>query len=218
MSRADTQRQTGKGTGAYAKGVQRRAQLIDTTAALLAYKDLDELSLKDIAEHAGIPVGSAYHFFDNAHAVYAALAQRFMRELQTTLAGPYTNKALRSWQTLFDAAVDRGAVLYADNPAYRKLIIGGKAPPEIKLADRENDELIGALLLALIAQHFEVKKTAALQRALFYAVEIVDLMFSLSVLRTGAITPAMLQEAKKAAKAYLGEYLGELARKTPTSV
>lgn len=206
-------KETGKGTGVYTKGAQRREALLNTTAALLVEHDLDELSLKDIAEHAGIPVGSAYHFFANAHAVYAGLAQRFMHELHTAIAAPYANKALRSWQTLFDAAIDRGAALYAANPAYRKLIIGGKAPPEIKLADRENDELIGALLLEMIGRHFEVKKTEALQRALFYAVEIVDLMFSLSVLRQGDITPAMQQEAKTAAKAYLGEYLGELQRK-----
>ena len=34
--------------------------------------------------------------------------------------------------------------LYNEQPDYRQLILGGKAPAEIKLSDRENDEAVAS--------------------------------------------------------------------------
>jgi AcrR family transcriptional regulator len=198
-----------KSTRVYAKGAVRRDQLLDAAALLLDSHELGELSLQDISEEAGIPVGSAYHFFTNAQDVYAALAQRFMESLFTLISAPYKGKATRSWQHLFDAAIDRGAALYAENPAYRQLIISGKAPPEIKLADRVNDERVGQLMIDVIGRHFILHEFPGDKDVFFFATEIVDLMFSLSVIRHGVITPEMLEEAKKAGKAYLLQYLPE---------
>jgi hypothetical protein len=40
----------------------------------------------------------------------------------------------------------------------------------------------------------------------YYFIEITDLMFSLSIVQHGKITPAMLEEAKRAGMAYLATY------------
>ena len=195
--------------GPYAKGAERRALLLDTAERLLRVQELDDLSLKDIAEAADVPVSSAYHFFANVHEVYVALAQRFQVALYERLSAPYGNAEARSWQELFDAAVDRAVHLYEAQPAYRQLIIGAKAPPEIKLADRAHDERVGQLVIDVFRRHFALQETEGLKDSFFYATEIVDLMFSLSVIREGAITPLMAKEAKKAGRAYLSLYLPE---------
>ncbi len=205
----DPIREAGRGKGAYAKGNARRELLVDASADLLQTRALDDVSLKDIADHAGVPVGSAYHFFANAQAVYVELANRFMRKLAATIAEPYDAQAVRSWQSLFGAAVDRAAALYAANPAYRQLILGGKAPPEIKLADRLHDEQIGELMIDVISRHFEFPALGKRHDIFFYVTEIVDLLFSLSVMRSGEITAAMAEEAKTAGIAYLSVYLPE---------
>ena len=199
-----------KSSRVYAKGAARRETLLSAAANLLRTRDLADLSLKDIAEHAGVPVGSAYHFFDNALDVFAALAQRFMAALFDVIAKPYSGTATTSWQHLFDAAVDRAAKLYQDNPAYRQLIISGKAPVEIKLADRVNDERVGQLMIDVINRHFQIEDFPNSRDAFFFATEIVDMMFTLSVIRHGVITPAMRAEAKKAGRAYLLQYLPEV--------
>ena len=191
----------------YAKGAERRNQLMNAAAELLESATLDDLALKDIAEHAGIPFGSAYHFFANANDVYVALAQRFGESLQETLARPYSKKHTGSWQDLFDAAIDRGAAIYADSPAYRQLILGPQSPPEIKLADRQSDEAVGQLVIDILKRHFVLEEEHCDQNVFFFATEIVDLMFTLSVIRHGVITKPMLAEAKVAGRAYLSQYL-----------
>ncbi len=195
--------------GTYAKGEQRRDRLLVAAAELLRTASLDEVSLKDIAQHAEIPVGSAYHFFANAQDVYVGLAQRFMSSLYERIAQPYSVEEARTWQTLFETAVDRAARLYEEHPAYRQLIIGGKAPPEIKLADRAHDELVGRLMIEIIQRHFELEEFEGCNEVFFFTTEIVDLMFSLSVIRDGEITARMLAEAKRAGRAYLSDYLPE---------
>lgn len=198
----------------YAKGAERRQQLLDSAAELLRSRSLDELSLKDIAEHADIPVGSAYHFFANAYDLFVALAEVFMATLHEVLGRPYTDAETSTWPRLLETIIDRAARLYDENPAYRQLIIGPKTPPEIKLADRRNDELVGQLLHGVFDQHFVLDATEADRDVFFYATEIVDLLFSLSVIRHGRITADLLAEAKRAAHAYLASYLpAELARR-----
>ena len=195
---------TRQAPGSYAKGRQRREQLIDAAASLLERHTPDALSLKDIAARAGIPVGSAYHFFSNANDVFAALAQRFGDTLFEVLEAPYPDQA-DSWQTVLGVAIERAAQLYRGHPAYQQLILGGKAPPDIKLADRVHDQQIGHLLLRVVPGHEDMPEGAV--DRFFFATEIVDLMFTLSVMRHGTMTEEMVNEAKLACVGYLGEYL-----------
>jgi len=194
-------------TGMYAKGAARRELLIDAAAELLCEHPLDEISLKIIAQAAKVPVGSAYHFYTNAAEVFSALSLRFSSELNDLIAAPYSGETTGSWQAIFDEAVDRAVCLYNAKPAYRHLIIGGKAPPEIKLADRVNDERIGELVEDIISRHFELAAFPKHKEVFFHATEIVDLMLSLSMIKYGEITEAMVLEAKKASKAYIREYM-----------
>jgi len=200
----------------YSKGTARREELLSAASQLLAEYTLDRISLKMIAERANIPVGSAYHFYSNAHEVFIALAQKFMATLNHTLQQPYTARSTQSWQALFAEAVSRAAEIYRNNPAYTQLIIGSKAPPEIKLADRDNDAKVGQLFEKTLSLYFHPITFPSHTDIFFFAVEIVDLMFSLSVIRHGEITKKMEQEAVRASIAYLREYLpGEMKpRKT----
>jgi AcrR family transcriptional regulator len=191
----------------YAKGITRREILIDTAAELLDERSVEEISLKLIADTAGVPVGSAYHFYTNSNEVFAALAQRFGAELAAEVAAPYSEEEAETWQTMWSTAIDRAVALYKEKPAYAQLIIGGKASPEIKLSDRANDERVGQLFVGVINQHFDFPEFPGRHDMIFFAVEIVDLLLSLSVIRHGEITDKMAAEAKRASIAYLRTYL-----------
>ena len=45
-----------------------------------------------------------------------------------------------------------------------------------------------------------------MRNAFYYFIEITDLIFSLSIVEHGKITPGMLEEAKRAGVAYLETY------------
>ena len=103
--------------------------------------------------------------------------------------------------------MQRAVAIYREQPAYAQLIIGSKAPPEIKLADRDSDAQIGKLFEEIISQHFDYTPFPKHDEVFFYAVEIVDLLLSLSVIKYDVITDQMATEAQIAALAYLREYM-----------
>jgi AcrR family transcriptional regulator len=160
-------------------------------------------------------VGSTYHHFANTGALFAALADRFAEELDDHLSQPYSGDEAIEWQSIVRTAVARASRLYNERADYRQLILGGAAPAEIKLSDRENDETIGQIIANAIGQHFEVPDFPRQNEIFFYAVEIADLLFMLSQMRHGKITPDMCREAQLAMVTYLRAYLPEqLPRKS----
>ena len=189
------------------RGKVRREQLIDAAHALLDELPLETLSLAQIAQAADMPTSSAYHFFENAHGVLAALAERFGAELVDAVAAPYPGHATNTWMGIYAEAVDRAVALYRASPAYRQLILGPHTPPAIKLSDRKNDFELGSRFLSVIDQHFVLPEVPDLAERMFYSIEIVDLFLSLSYIRDREIRQDMVQEAKEAGIAYLERYL-----------
>ena len=202
-----------------ARGRARRELLIQTTKDLLDEQPLDTISLAVVAEHAGIPTGSAYHFFPSLNSLYEALAERFAEELDAAISAPYEIADDAVWVDIFYQAIDRGRAIYEASPAYRQLIISGQAPAGIKLSDRVNDQLLGRLLIEAIGEHFLLPDIPRAADIFFYAVEIVDLFWMLSMMRENEISEEIVVEAKRAGNAYLRVYLpSELPRRAITKL
>jgi len=188
------------------RGIARRELLLSAARALLNERDLDEISLGDVAARAGVPKGSAYHFYEDIKDLYAALLALTEEEVLKThviaIAEP-----VREWPDVVRILIRRGVEFYnADRPSCQ-LQIGPKTPPELKLRDRRSDLALGALYQQHINAFFELPELPEVSQVFFRAVEIADLMFGLSVLETGKITAAMGAEAERATVAYLATYL-----------
>ncbi|WP_257169329.1 TetR/AcrR family transcriptional regulator [Bradyrhizobium sp. SRS-191] len=65
-----------------ARGRERREQLLDAAAALIAESGLAAVSMHAVAERAGASIGSVYHFFRDKDQMLDALAERHDAELQ----------------------------------------------------------------------------------------------------------------------------------------
>ncbi len=198
------------------RGVERRKQLLQAAYDLLCENDIENISFRDIAARAGIPEGSAYHFYANRFDLFTALAN----ELSELFVKAHQRKVpaarRRDWRALAGYLVDVGATVYAQNPPARQLLIGGKTPPEVKQADRMNDRRVAELMFEVFSRYFELPDSPGLPAAFYYFIEITDLIFMLSVIEHGDITPHMLCEAKRAGTGYLAHYLAGL-RALPSS-
>ncbi len=189
-----------------ARGRLRRQILLAAARELLETHDLDALSLADVAAHAGVPKASAYHFYANVHQLYGDLSRVIAVELREDQFQPIET-AVAGWQDVMAAAIERGAAFFNASTAARQLILGPKSPPEIKRSDRQADYELARSIQAQIGLRFILPELPGRDDLFFRAVEIADLMFCLSVLDHDRITDAMLDEARKAAVAYLGLYL-----------
>ena len=189
-----------------ARGIERRRKLLDSARVLLSSRELDALTLSDVARHAKVAKGSAYFFYSDIEDLYAKLQTAQHEELIEILRQPVRQR-VRRWQDMVSVLNARGMEYYAANPAARQLQIGPKTSPMLKMRDRQSDVALGSLYENHIDTYFVLPDLPERSRVFFRAVEIADLMFSLSVLECGTITPAMCAEADRAAIAYLESYL-----------
>ncbi len=191
-----------------APGRKRRQDLLNATYDLLCEQEIEDISFRDIAKRARVPEGSAYHFFANRFDVFAELACALNEEFARAHEKPVPSSKRKTSVQLAGHMVDIGARIYARNPAARQLFIGGKTPYEVKQAERINDRDVGDAMHRSFARYFDIPDTREIRDAFYYFIEITDLMFTLSIVEHGKITPAMLKEAKRAGAAYLESYLG----------
>ena len=59
-----------------ARGVARRKKLIDSAQELLCSMDYADVTFAAISSHAGVPEGSAYHFFSNRQAIFQEIERQ----------------------------------------------------------------------------------------------------------------------------------------------
>ena len=189
-----------------APGRKRRQALLDATYDLLCEQDIDDVSFREIAKRADVPEGSAYHFFANRFDVFAALADALSERFVAAHAEPVPPEYCVSWEALAGYLVDVGASVYEASPPARQLLIGGKTPPEVKQADRNNDRAVGEAMHGSFSRYFDIPDSDEMRNAFYYFIEITDVIFTLSMIEHSRITPAMLSEAKRAGVAYLSTY------------
>lgn len=185
----------------------RRQQLLDAAYQLLCEQPIEDISFREIASRADVPEGSAYHFFANRYDIFSSLANSLSKKFIEAHRRPVPARSRKTWRRLADHLVDVGATVYANNPPTRQLFIGGKTPHEVKQADRINDRAIGNVMHEVFSTYFNIPNTEEMRTAFYYFIEITDLIFTLSVIEHGDITPSMLKEAKRAGTAYLGTYI-----------
>lgn len=188
------------------RGRLRRATLLATGRDLLQTRELDQISLTDVADSAGIPRSSAYHFFADVDALYTALADVIQDELLAHMR-KRTFEECDDWQTIVREFTSTGAGFFNGDRASIQLLLGPKAPPEIKLNNRRSDFDIGEALRQVIGARFVLPEMPDAREIFFHAIEIADLFFTLSIISDGYITPRFDAEATAATTAYLQLYI-----------
>jgi AcrR family transcriptional regulator len=188
------------------RGIKRRQKLLASARKLLETRELDALSLGDVADHADMPKGSAYHFYSDIKDLYARLLEEIEQEMLMEHRAPI-DEPLRGWQDVMRVMIKRGAQYFERDAAARQLLIGPKTPPELKIQDRRSDLALGRVFEEQVGGLYELPALHNRSVIFFRALEIVDLMFCLSMIEHKCITPEMNEEAVRASIAYLECYI-----------
>ncbi len=197
------------------RGLERRRLILKTTRALLVDTDPEQLSLAEVAQHSDIPTSSLYHFYRDVSHIYADIAGQFHQELMTHLMEGFASQRFASWQSLIAWLIHETAGFYNSQPAFSVLLLSGKAPASIKQTDRELDNELSQALSALFESLFKLPRLTNLSQIVYNAVEIVDLFFSLALRRENTLGAEGIEEARRAAIAYLRCYLPEYLELNP---
>lgn len=201
-----------------APGIARRQLLLKTARRMLRTTKLGELSLGDIAKRAKVSKGSAYFFYEDVNALCASLKSLLDEELREIISAPITER-VPGWQEVIRILYERGVSFLEQDPAACQLAVGTDATPALKLMDRANDVVAGGILDEQVSRFFELPSMPGRAKLFFRALELADVMLSLSMIEYGKLTREYVDEGYRAAIAYLQTYIPEkLPRRGPDSI
>jgi len=190
------------------RGDSRRRDLLQAAGELILRHPLRDLTYAGVCKRAGVPVGSAHHFYPDLDAIYLALLEEHRAAKDEALFKPIPARLRHSWQAVIGCLVDRAVRYHRAHPVVTKLAIGGETPPNIKLWDRQADRARAALSMQVLGQLFVLPDGIEVAHAAFVTTEIVDTVLMLSMIEHGRLTPLHVRLAKAAAIGFLMMHLG----------
>ncbi len=185
----------------------RIAQILAAARALLAEQGVAGLSIYSVAEHAGIPPSSVYHFFASVPALLNALTADVHAAFRASLAEPVDHASLSCWRDLSRLIEQRMLAIYQHDAAARQLILAQHGLSEVTQADHQHDIELGGLMQVLFERHFELPGLPDDVEVFALALELGDRVYARSVHLHGSITPRMAEEGMRVFDAYLALYL-----------
>lgn len=197
------------------RGRARFEALVDALEALLAEQEPDQIGLYQIAERAGMPPASAYHFFPTKNAAFLALAERYLEHFRRTGLQPI-DVAEGSWQDAFRAGHGRAVAYYNAHPPAMKLLFGAQPLLEISFADNTANQDIANQVLGEFHRAFHLPFIRNPERKFLIGMAIADTIWRISFQENRMITPDYAEEATRATIAYFRTFLPDnLERRAP---
>ncbi|MEE4229512.1 TetR/AcrR family transcriptional regulator [Pseudomonas viridiflava] len=190
-----------------ARSQARIDSILDAARTLLASEGVASLSIYSVAERAGIPPSSVYHFFASVPALLEALTADIHAAFRASLQAPIEHDSLDSWRDLSLVVEMRMLDIYNADAAARQLILAQHGLTEINQADRQHDIELGHLMLDVFNRHFHLPALPDDVDVFALAMELGDRVYARSVQLHGEITPRMAVEGMRVFDAYVGLYL-----------
>ena len=148
---------------------ERVERMLAAASALIAEQGSDAMRMGEVAERAGVSIGSLYQFFPDKRAIVWALAERYTAESQACISATLKNVGdADGLRQAFSELLDIYYGLFLAEPVIRDVWSGtqaDKALRALELADsRANAEFLVAVLKRLRpdANPVELETTALL--------------------------------------------------------
>lgn len=128
--------------------------ILDAATALFSRRPYDDVGTPEIAERAGVAVGTFYRYFEDKHEVYLEVIRRSMRDAyEATLAGltPARFVGLARHETISHAVTILFAHVLEHPYLSRSLLEMSLRDPDVAAIDRAFEQMTIARLTELIS-------------------------------------------------------------------
>jgi len=188
---------------------QRRARqtveaVLDAVARVLKREGVKAVTTNRIAEVAGVSIGSVYQYFPNKRAIFVALHQRHIEEIDRLVETKLVENASSSLEDLIRAMIEAMIDAHAPDPALYELMLT-EVPHRVEGTRDFAVRLHGAFRLAIAARAHELRKGRELDKVVFVVTHMVESLSHGAVLRRppGLTLADAKEEIVRAVLAYL---------------
>jgi AcrR family transcriptional regulator len=165
-----------------ARSRERVEKMLAAAKGLIAEKGSDALRMGEVAERAGVSIGSLYQFFPDKAAVIRTLAERYNAEgracIAEGLAGVADAAGLRR---SFAALIDTYYGIFLAEPVMRDIWSGTQADPALRDLDREDSRINGAVLAQVMARLRPEADRTAVEASAFLVMQLGEAAMRLAI-------------------------------------
>jgi AcrR family transcriptional regulator len=169
------------------KPTQIRARLtvdaiLDAVVRLLKREGHKAITTNRIADVAGVSIGSVYQYFPNKRAIFIALHERHLNEIDRMVQSKLVEHAASPLDVLIRAMVDGMIEAHAPDPELYQML-QTEVPHRAGGAPEFTSRLEGVFRLALSSHQNEITTTATLDAQVFIVANMVDALSHSALLR-----------------------------------
>lgn len=166
---------------------QRRARqtvdaILDAVVRLLKREGLGAITTNRIAEVAGVSIGSLYQYFPDKRAIFAALHERHIGEIDRVIETTLVKHAESSLDELIRALIGAMVDAHTTDPKLYELL-STEVPHRAGGTQEFSVRHRGAFLIAISSRSSELKKGRALGKVVFVVTHMVEALSHGAVLR-----------------------------------
>jgi AcrR family transcriptional regulator len=147
--------------------------ILEAVVRILKREGTDAVTTNRIAEIAGASIGSVYQYFPDKRAIFAALHQRHVEQIDRVIETTLIQNASAPLDRLVCALVDAMIDAHSVDPELHDLLTA-QVPPQPGGSKSFADRTHGAFLLALSARTKELKKGRDLEAIVFVLSHMIE--------------------------------------------
>jgi AcrR family transcriptional regulator len=188
---------------------QRRARqtvdaVLDAVARILKREGMKAVTTNRIAEVAGVSIGSVYQYFPDKRAIFVALHERHIQEIDRLVEAKLFEHAASPVEDLIGAMMEAMIEAHATDPELYELLLT-EVPHRAEGTRAFAVRLHGAFRLAISSRVHELRSRRDLDKVVFVVTHMVESLSHGAVLRRppGLSLAAAKKEAVRAVVAYL---------------
>lgn len=180
----------GKKTSVRRRPRQRRARqtveaVLDAVARVLKREGVKAVTTNRIAEVAGVSIGSVYQYFPDKRAIFIALHQRHVEQIDRLVETKLVENATSSLEKLIRAMVEAMIDAHTPDPELYELMLT-EVPHRAEGTRDFAVRVHGAFRLAISARAHELRNGRNLDKVVFVVTHMVELLSHGAVLRRPA--------------------------------
>lgn len=207
VANATATRTTLRRTPTQARSRERVRRVLAAAPALIEQHGLGGVTVRQIADRAGMSIGTFYQFFASKDAVVEALVLTYIDGFLTVADDLAAQPAAADWRAEWDRTYAAYIEYLQVTPGIHTVWFNGGLTPELRRLDHANNRRLADRLAELFIANGHAADGPALRQAFALAVEVADTILGLAFRRTPEGDPTLLNEAQLMLRGYLAHHL-----------
>jgi len=174
---------------------------------MLESEAFQDITYQAIADKAGVPLASCYHFYKNKQDLVRVLADELTDTYLEVVFDRDRYIDGKSWQECVDIYVRASVAHHNRSTAELQIFFSGDVPLALRQDALRREKSIGLTLLGVLRDKFDMPVLADAENLFFRAVEIARTVLALEYQEIGQLSDDSATEAVRAVTGYLSNYL-----------